>query len=273
MPKTKQSAEVVAKILRQKGLSAGIRRGQALALWPSIAGPALSELTEAERLEDGVLFVRACDPVVAHQLTYLREEFVQRYQDKLPGQVQELRFQASAEPGRGVGAEKKSKPSRSAHLPKLTPEEEAGLRRLAERLPEDLQTAILRAGKAVLQKQKEQPYPPCPICGAPSHQHPCKPCQRLLSDPAVQREAGRLTRYPLKTRLEAHALSAARYLAQTRLEAQLRDLLPQAIQQPELIAILQDTARRYLQLRTGEKEVRAYRHLLPDTLGSLLKEV
>jgi hypothetical protein len=62
-------------------------------------------------------------------------------------------------------------------------------------------------------------------------------------------------------------------LAQQKLEAQLRDLLPQVIQQPELMPILQDTARRYLQLRSGEKDVRAYRHLLPETLASLLKEV
>lgn len=266
MSKAKQSAEIVAKILRQKGLNAGVQRGRALVLWPEIAGSALNELTEAERLEDGVLFVRVADSVVGHQLTYLREEFIRRYQEKLPGMVQELRFQ--------VGAEKKAKPkSKPAALPKLSPEEEAELRQLAERSPRDLQGVILRAGKAVLQKQKESPYPPCPICSVPSPENPCKPCQKLLAEAAVQREAGRLTRFPLKTRLEGTALSAARYLAQNKLEAQLRDLLPQVIQQPELIAILQDTARRYLQLRTGEKEVQAYRHLLPDTLGSLLKEV
>lgn len=266
MSKAKQSAEVVAKILQQKGLNAGIQRGRALVLWPEIAGPALSELTEAERLEDGVLFVRVVDSVVAHQLTYLREEFIRRYQEKLPGLVQELRFL--------VGAEKKNKPkSKPAALPKLGPEEEARLRKLTEHSPEDLQGVILRAGRAVLQKQKENPHPPCPICGAPSPERPCKPCQKLLSDPAVQREAGRLSRFPLKTRLEADPLEAARYLAQQKLEAQLRELLPQVIQQPELMPILQDTARRYLQLRTGEKDVRAYRHLLPETLASLLKEV
>lgn len=266
MSKAKQSAEIVAKILRQKGLHAGVQRGRALALWPEIAGPALSELTEAERLEDGVLFVRVADSVVGHQLTYLREEFIRRYQERLPGMVLELRFQ--------VGAEKKARPKgKSAALPNLGPEEEAELRRLAERSPQDLQGVILRAGKAVLQRQKESPYPPCIICGTPSPESPCKPCQKLLTEAAVQREALRLTRFPLKPRLEGHALTAARYLAQSKLEAQLRDLLPQVIQQPELMAILQDTAKRYLQLRTGEKEVRAYRHLLPDTLGSLLKEV
>lgn len=266
MSKARPSAEIVAKILRQKGLNTGIQRGRVLALWSEIAGPALSELTEAERLEDGVLFVRVTDSVVAHQLTYLREEFLRRYQEKLPGRVQELRFL--------VGAEKKNKPkSKPVALPELGPEEEARLRKLAEHSPQDLQGVILRAGRAVLQKQKESPHPPCPICGAPSPLHPCKPCQKLLDVPAVQREAGRLTRFPLKTRLEGHPLQAARYLAQQKLEAQLRDLLPQVIQQPELMPILQDTARRYLQLRTGEKEVRAYRNLLPETLRSLLKEV
>ena len=94
-----------------------------------------------------------------------------------------------------------------------------------------------------------------------------------MGEAAVQREAGRLTRFPLKPRLEGNALSAARYLAQSRLQAQLHELLPQVIQQPDLIAILQDTARRYLQLRTGQKETRPYRNLLPEALKSLLKEV
>ncbi|GAO76660.1 DUF721 domain-containing protein [Meiothermus ruber] len=266
MSKARSSAEIVAQILRQKGLISGVRRGQALALWPEIAGPALSELTEADRLEDGVLFVRVVDAVVAHQLTYLREEFLRRYQEKQPGLVQELRFV--------VGAEKKARPQEKPKaLPKLNPEEEAQLQELAGRFPQDLQGVILRAGRAILQRQKGNPHPPCPICGAPSPVHPCKSCQRLLAAPAVQREATHLTRFPLRARLEGEPLQAARYLAQQKLEAQLRDLLPQVIQQPELMPILQDTARRYLQLRTGEQEVRSHRHLLPDTLASLLKEV
>ncbi len=266
MSKARRSGEIVAQILRQKGLGAGLQRGQALALWPELAGPALSELTEAERLEDGVLFVRVTDSVAAHQLTYLREEFLRRYQERLPGVVQELRFV--------VGAAPKTRPkSPPPAPPRLSPGEEVRLQELARHAPEQLQGIILRAGRAVLQKQKENPHPPCPICGAPSPERPCKPCQKLLSDPAVQREAGRLSRFPLKTRLEGDPLEAARYLAQQKLEAQLRELLPQVIQQPELMPILQDTARRYLQLRTGEKDVRAYRNLLPETLASLLKEV
>lgn len=266
MSKARLSAEIVAKILRQKALSSGVRRGQTLALWPEIAGPALSELTEAERLEDGVLFVRVVDAVVAHQLTYLREEFLRRYQEKQPGLVQELRFV--------VGAEQKARPKEKPKaLPKLDSEEEARLQELAKRSPQDLQGVILRAGRAILQRQKGNPHPPCPVCGAPSPAHPCKSCQRLLDNPIVQREAVRLTRFPLKNRLEGEPLQAARYLAQQKLEAQLRDLLPQVIQHPELMPILQDTARRYLQLRTGEKEVGTYRRLLPETLASLLKEV
>jgi predicted nucleic acid-binding Zn ribbon protein len=266
MPRAIPSAEIVAKILCQKGLSAGVQRGRVLALWPEVAGPALSEFSEAERLEDGVLFVRVPDVVVAHQLTYLREEFVRRYQEKQPGLVRELRFL--------VGFERKARPpSRPEVLPKLDSEEEARLQRLAERSPQELREVILRAGRAVLRRQKGNPHPPCPVCARPSPEHPCKPCQGLLAAPAVQREARRLTRFPLRTSLEGEPLQAARYLAQQRLEAQLHDLLPQAIRQPELLPILQDTARRYLQLRTGERVVGAYRHLLPEALSSLLKGV
>jgi len=263
----KRPSDVLGRILKDQGIETGMKRGKTLTLWPEIVGPGLAGITEAERLEDGVLFVRVSDSVAAHQLTYLREEFVKRYQEKLPGAVQDLRFHVG-KPGKKAKAKEKPKPR-----PKLSSEEEASLRKLAEHVPEELQTVILKAGKAVLQHQKENPNPPCVICGTPAKESPCKNCQKLLAEPAVDKEAARLMRKPLVHRLEGDPLNAARYLAQTRLEAQMRDLLPEVVKQPELVPLLQDIARRYLQLRTGEKNVSALRHLLPSTLQSLLREV
>ena len=265
--KVKRPGDVLGKILKDGGLERGFQRGKALTLWAEIVGSGLAGITEAERLEDGVLFVRVSDSVAAHQLTYLREEFVKRYAQKLPGAVQDLRFQV------GIPSKKAKPQSKPQALPKLNAEEEASLRKLAEHAPGELQSAILRAGKAVLQRQKENPNPPCLICGRPSKQTPCKSCQKLLSEPSVEKEAQRLSRKPLSTRLEGDPLNAAKYLAQARLELQLRDLLPEVVRQPELMPLLQDTARRYLQLRTGQKNVTAYRHWLPETLQSLLKEL
>ncbi|RDI96362.1 DUF721 domain-containing protein [Meiothermus sp. QL-1] len=266
MPSARSAAELVARILGRKELRAGVERGRAIALWPQVAGPALGQMSEAERLEDGVLFVRVTDSVVAHQLTYLREEFIRRYQEHLPGVIREVRF--------FVGGGKRPKPkAEPSSLPPLSPEEEARLQALVKGSPVELQPVLLRAGQAVLRRYKASPHGPCAVCGAPSPVHPCRACRRLLAEPVVRREAVRLSRFPLRPRLEGEPLEAARYLARKKLEAQLKELLPQAIRQPELIAILQDTARRYLQLCTGQQEVQAYRHLLPAELASLLKEI
>ncbi len=264
--KARRASEVLDQVLRKAGLKQGIKRGKVVALWPDIAGPALTDMTEAERLEDGVLFVRVTDSVLNHQLTYMREEFVRRYEQQLPKMVREIRFQVGQ-------TERKPKKSQPAPQVALSSEEENQILQLTERAPQDLQRAVFKTARAIKQRQKASPHPPCVICGIPQPESPCTNCQKLLAEETVVRESNRLARFPLKTRLEGEPLNAARYLAQSKLEGQLRELLPQAIQQPDLLPILQDTARRYLQLRTGEKHVTAYRQLLPETLQSLLKEV
>ncbi len=261
-------SDLLGQALKQHGLESGFKRGAALALWPEIAGESLSQLTEAERLEDGVLYVRVSDSVVGHQLTYMREEFLRRYREKLPGAVHELRFSV----GRPSKGKKKAQPE-IVPLPALSSEEEDRLRALAQQMPEALQGAIYKAARAVVRRQKASPHPPCVVCGSPSPENPCKSCQRLLKDPLIEKEARRLTRRPLSSRLDGEMLLAARYLAGRDLEAQLRELLPQVVREPQLLPMLQDTARRFLQLQTGQKDVTAYRHLLPETLQSLLKEV
>ena len=172
--------------------------------------------------------------------------------------------------------------AKTVTLPPLSPEEESSLRALADKATrlsprnhatDELKATVYRAAKAVLQRQKLSPHPPCVICGSPEPENPCKSCQRLLEDSAIKREAGRLTRKPLNPRLEGEPLQAAKYLAQMRLEAQLRELLPQVVKEPDLMMVLQDTARRYLQLHSGQADVRPYLHLLPETLRQFLREL
>lgn len=248
-------------------MESGLKRGRVLALWPEVAGEAISHMTEAERLEDGTLFVRVQDSVAAHQLTYTREAYLKKYQQRLPGLVQEIRFQA----GRTGG---KSKPKvKKSTLPALSADEEGQARQFAARAPDELKVAIYKTGRAIKQKQKLNLHPPCLICGTADSENPCKSCQRLLNEAVVQKEGQRLKRRPLAQRLEGEPLLAAKYLARTGLEAELRDLLPQIIKEPSLMPILQDTAKRYLQLLTGEKSIGKHRNLLPESLRQFLKEI
>ncbi|ADH62002.1 protein of unknown function DUF721 [Allomeiothermus silvanus DSM 9946] len=260
-------AELLGKVLKTHGLEHGFKRGKVLALWPEIAGEMLAQMSEAAALEEGVLLVYVPDSAAAFHLKFQREEFLKRYEKRLPGAVSDIRFREKRFARKGTGK------VQAAPLPPLSPEEESRLRALADKTTDELKAAVYRAARAVLQRQKLSPHPPCMICGSPEPENPCKSCQRLLEDPAVKREAGRLTRKPLHPRLEGEPLQAAKYLAQMRLEAQLRELLPQVVKEPDLVAVLQDTARRYLQLRSGQSEVRPYLHLLPETLRQFLKEL
>ena len=268
--------ELLGKVLKTHGLEPGFKRGKVLALWPEVAGEMLAEMSEAAALEDGVLMVYVPDSAAAFHLKFQREEFLKRYEKRLPGAVTDIRFREKRFQRKGNGKVK------AVTLPPLSPEEESSLRALADQATrlsprnhatDELKAAVYRAAKAVLQRQKLSPHPPCVICGSPEPENPCKSCQRLLEDPAVKREAGRLTRKPLNPRLDGEPLQAAKYLAQMRLEAQLRELLPQVVKEPDLMLVLQDTTRRYLQLRSGQAEVRPYLHLLPETLRQFLKEL
>lgn len=263
----KRAGDLLPKVLKAHGLEPGFKKGQALSLWPRIAGDALAPMTEAYKLEDGILSVRVQDAVAAHQLTYSRAEFLRRYQEELPGQVKEIRFQAGGAPHKKTAAKAES------GLPELSLEEESGIHKLAESAPAELREVVFKAARAVIRRSKANPNPPCPVCGTPSEVAPCPNCQKLLQDAAVKREADRLTRRPLASSFEGELLQAAKYLAAAGLEAQLRELMPQVVKEPALMAVLQDTARRYLQLSTGQKEVKGYLRLLPDTLRSLIKEL
>jgi predicted nucleic acid-binding Zn ribbon protein len=260
----KRPTELIGKILKTQGMEQGLKRGKALLMWPEVVGHILSEMSQAERLEDGVLFVRVSDAAISHQLTYMRTAFLQRYQELLPGLVQELRFQ--------VGSfEKKPKLKPKPKPPPLDVGEEQQLYSLADQLSEKLRPAVIKAGRAVKQRLKADTNPPCSLCGVRSPKDPCQNCQKLLAAPLTKREANRLTRFPLKPRLEGDALAAAKYLALGQLQEQMNALMLEVIKQPELVLILQDTARRYLQLRTGQPQVAEHFHLLPPALQSFIK--
>ncbi len=64
----------LAIALREYGLEKGVRRGELFLRWQEIAGPAVASRTQPIRLVDGVLHVRADDPVWRQELILRREE-------------------------------------------------------------------------------------------------------------------------------------------------------------------------------------------------------
>jgi len=242
-----RAGELLGQLLKRYKLEAGLRRGRVLALWPEIAGEMLARLTEPLKLERGELLVRVENAALAHQLTYQREEFVRRYASRLgEGVVTNVRFVTGRPRGRQEEA-----PAAGAPLeePVALPLELARkLERWKQAVPEELQGAVERAGRAVLAAQARAEGEACPVCGRVGDGAPCRFCAPLLEDPLVERAARRLEREPEAEPLEGDLLAAARWLAAERLRAKIEDLAPRAVREPELQPLLADLAGRFARL-------------------------
>lgn len=243
--------QVIPEALRQAGGEERLKRGRVLAAWREVVGRELAQLTEAVALEKGVLLVQVSDPVVAHHLTYSRLALLRRYGERFPGMVREIRFQV----GRLEARE-----GERAQAPNPGPPLELSRKALAlaQEAPPGLREPVARAALALLKGRRGDP---CPICEAPSEDHPCPTCRRLLHDPAVRKEAERLKRGK-PTTLAGEGLLVARHLARESLLQEMRDLYPQALREEGLRPLLQDLAGRFRALFPQEP--------LPEGVRSLL---
>ena len=70
-----------------------IRRGRVMAAWPDVVGDKLAEKTEPVSLRDDVLTVRVEDPAWAHELTYMKDDLLDRLKRKMKGRPpKDIRF-------------------------------------------------------------------------------------------------------------------------------------------------------------------------------------
>ncbi len=249
--------EVLPKAL-PRSWQRGLQRGRILAHWKRVAGSPLDRLSEAVRLEEGVLFVEVNDPVLLHHLTYARMEFLKRFEEAFPKAVREIRFTLAKDPWSGLTGSF-AEPAAQAEDPKVLEKARA----LSAHAPPGLEEAVQRAALALLKRRQGEP---CPICEAPSPLHPCPTCRRLLKDPLVKKEARRLAQGQA-ARLEGEPHQVALHLAKEQLKAQVLELFPQVVRAgPEekeaLLPLLADLAGRYAALAGWEALPPAVRSLL-----------
>ncbi len=264
----RNTSEIIPKVLGKGKLAAGYRRGQVLTWWASMVGRDLATITQAERLEDKILYIKVHDSVVAHQLTYMRDGFLKKIAEKFPKMVLEIRFTVGRIDDPYVD------PPLPPETEPLTPEEEERAAQIIADIPEideDLKPAVLGAARAFVHYQNKLEGKPCAICGVVADGSPCSSCVRTFEHPAVVNEAKRLVSFPLRPRLEGEALLCAKHLAERKLKEQVDELLLMVIQEPLLLPALEDCSRRLLQLRTGKEIVTEAFGSLSPSLQSLLK--
>ncbi|ADV67812.1 DUF721 domain-containing protein [Deinococcus maricopensis] len=215
---------LLQQTLGKHRLARGVGRARAILAWPGVVGPELARLTRARSQHGPVLYVEARDHVLANFLTMQRMMFLERLQAALGDEsVTELRFT--------VGTIH-HKPAAPPPEPLPAPDREAARRMASATQGSDLHRVTLKAAEAVTRARRwreRQGYRPCPICGEPTPEHPCKACQVTLQNPVVRRAAHTLTRDPdryphLVTSLTESGADAARYLALGTLQEQLEVL-------------------------------------------------
>ena len=264
MADDKHVSELLAKVFRRGGMVRGVKRAQAVLLWPQVAGTQLARFTRARNLVDGVLIVEVSDSETAMHLTLQRQRFLDVFRGKFGArEVRDIRFQ----PGRVAHPEDAAEAGAPA-VP-VDPAARANLYRTLGQLelPEELSGPALQAADAMLAyraRRLAQGWTPCPACGAlRAGTGLCTTCGRYAAEPRVRRAAVRLTVDPdvlltadgrAALNLSEEEGAVASLLAQEELRRHVDELLPQVLARPELRPQLEAAARCLLALRLGKPQ-------------------
>lgn len=136
------------QVTSQMEIAPRLRQGLAIALWPRVVGPEIARQTQAGPILNGLLMVRTANPVLAHHLSFLEKEILQRYRGILGGRYLRGMRVRIGEVGEGEGS---LPASRETPVPEaaLSPEREEELLAWAKDIPDpELAAAFLRAAKA-----------------------------------------------------------------------------------------------------------------------------
>jgi predicted nucleic acid-binding Zn ribbon protein len=76
-------AEALDRILKELGIEHKVKEEMALSCWSEIVGPYIARVSFAERVENGVLYVKVENPAWKHHLFMLRREIIKKINEHL----------------------------------------------------------------------------------------------------------------------------------------------------------------------------------------------
>jgi hypothetical protein len=83
----------IREFFERLGLRQEFYEQEPLLLWPEVAGPQMSRLTEPLRVRQGILYVETSNPVVAQQLSLMKDVYLRKLNDLLGEErILDLRF-------------------------------------------------------------------------------------------------------------------------------------------------------------------------------------
>jgi predicted nucleic acid-binding Zn ribbon protein len=74
----KRLGSVLPALLEKLGLSGGIRNHQLLDRWGEIVGPKIAEVSTADRLIDGKLWISVSHPAWRNELVFMKQELIDK---------------------------------------------------------------------------------------------------------------------------------------------------------------------------------------------------
>ena len=77
--------DVLPSLLRRLGLDQKFKEQTLLTLWPEVVGKEIAARSEATRIHDGVLYVRAEPGAWMQELHFMERELVGRLRESAPG--------------------------------------------------------------------------------------------------------------------------------------------------------------------------------------------
>jgi predicted nucleic acid-binding Zn ribbon protein len=70
--------DLVSRLLDRKGLSARVEAASVLTEWPALVGPRIAEVTRAQRVSEGTLFVAVATSAWMMELNLMKAELMRR---------------------------------------------------------------------------------------------------------------------------------------------------------------------------------------------------
>ena len=81
----KRLGDLIPALLEKLGLAQGLHDRRVLERWAQIVGPKIADVTVAERIRDGRLWVSVSHPVWRNELVFMRQELIAKINGDLGG--------------------------------------------------------------------------------------------------------------------------------------------------------------------------------------------
>ena len=252
MAKPARVSDLISEVISKSGIKRGMRRAEAVILWPHVVGPEVSKFSQAKSLQDGILYVEVPDSETSMHLMIQRQKFLDIYRSKFKvPEIQDIRFRV----GR-PDIQEKRKPNKMTAI-QVDPRALAQLTKPLSDLPERIAQPTMQTARAMLayrERKLAEGWQACVLCGAISENSLCDACTRYKDEPKVIKASEAFMHDPghATELLSDEERMVAIDMAKEKLKDSMAELLPFVLSEPRYKSELERCSRVYVALHKGK---------------------